>query len=145
MAMLWAGMPVTSHQSLETTNPWLFIPAFKFFRAAILRIVIPSAAEGSFLHCDQYHISTGRETMPCCCVFLRSHRRRLSVCKEDFSLRSKWRYGSPMSSSHQSLETTHPCFSNWRRSRHLPHSAVLIFWNPEPYSFSHCNPCLNRI
>ena len=46
-----------------------------------------SAIESAFpLHCDQYHISTGRETMPCCCVFLRSHRRHLSVCKEDFSL-----------------------------------------------------------
>ena len=133
------GILATRHKSLAIP------PCFQIFGAAIPRIVIPSAAEGSFLHCGQYHISTGRETMPCCCVFLRSHRRSLSVCKEDFSLRSKLRYGSPMSFSHQSLETTHPCFSNWWRSRHLPHSAVLIFWNPEPYSFPHCNPCLNRI
>ncbi len=49
-----------------------------------------SAIESAFpLHCGQYPISTGRETMPCCCVFLCSHRRHLSVCKEDFSLRSK--------------------------------------------------------
>ena len=49
-----------------------------------------SAIESAFpLHCGQYDISTGRETMPCCYVFLRSHSRSLSVCKEDFSLRSK--------------------------------------------------------
>ena len=49
-----------------------------------------SAIESAFpLHCGQYHIGTGRKTMSCCCVFLRSHRCRLSVCKEDFSLRSK--------------------------------------------------------
>ena len=77
------GLLVTSHKSLAIR------PCFQIFGVAISRIVIPSAAEGSFLHCDQYHISTGRETMPCCYVFLRSHRRRLPVCKEDFSLRSK--------------------------------------------------------
>ena len=43
-----------------------------------------SAIESAFpLHCGQYHIRTGRETMPCWYVFLHSHRRRLSVCKED--------------------------------------------------------------
>ncbi len=52
-------------------------------------VVIPSAAEGSFLHCGQYHISTGRETTPWCYVFLLSHILRLAVCKKDFSLRSK--------------------------------------------------------
>ncbi len=52
-------------------------------------IVIPSVAEGSFLHCGQYHISTGTETTPWRCVFLLSHIRRLAVCKKDFSLRSK--------------------------------------------------------
>ena len=77
------GLLATRHKSLATH------PCFQIFEAAIPRIVIPSAVEGSFLHCGQYHISTGRETMPCCYVFLRSHRRRLSVCKEDFSLRSK--------------------------------------------------------
>ena len=46
-----------------------------------------SAIESAFpLHCGQYHISTGRGKMPCWYVFLHSHRRRLSVCKEDFSL-----------------------------------------------------------
>ena len=74
------GLLVTSHKSLAIR------PCFQIFGAAISRIVIPSAAEGSFLHCGQYHISTGRETMSCCHVFLHSHRRRLSVCKEDFSL-----------------------------------------------------------
>ena len=74
-------MPVTSHQSLETTNPWLLIPAFKFFRAAIPRIVIPSAAEGSFLHCGQYHIGTaGKRRLGA------THILCLSVCMEDFSL-----------------------------------------------------------
>ena len=74
-------MPVTSHQSLETTNP-----CFQIFGTALSRIVIPSAAEGSLLHCGQYRIGTGREMMSCCYVFLRSHRRSLPVCKEDFSL-----------------------------------------------------------
>ena len=72
--------PVTSHQSLSTR------PFFQAIGAAFSRIVIPSAAEGSFFHCGQYRIGTGGETMSCCHVFLRSHRRRLSVCKEDFSL-----------------------------------------------------------
>ena len=57
--------------------------------ARILVVVISSAAERSFLHCGQYHIGTGRETTPWCYVFLLSHMHRLSVCKEDFSLRSK--------------------------------------------------------
>ena len=52
-------------------------------------VVIPSVAEGSFLHCGQYHISTGTETTPWCYVFLLSHILRLAVCKKDFSLRSK--------------------------------------------------------
>ena len=77
------GLLVTSHKSLAIRH------CFQIFGAAISRIVIPSAAEGFFLHCGQYHIGTGRETMPCCYVFLRSHRHRLSVCKKDFSLRSK--------------------------------------------------------
>ncbi len=50
------------------------------------RIVIESAAEGSFLHCGQYHIGIDRETTPWCCVFLLSHMHRLSACKKDFSL-----------------------------------------------------------
>ena len=46
-----------------------------------------SAIESAFpLHCGQYRISTGREAMPCCYMFLHSHRHRLSVGKEDFSL-----------------------------------------------------------
>ena len=52
-------------------------------------VVIPSVAEGSFLHCGQYHISTDPETTPWCYVFLLSHILRLAVCKKDFSLRSK--------------------------------------------------------
>ena len=48
-------------------------------------IVIGSEAEGSFLHCGQYHISTGRETTPWCYVFLLSNILRLAVCKKDFS------------------------------------------------------------
>ena len=42
---------VTSHKSLAIR------PCFQIFGAAISRIVIPSAAEGSFLHCGQYHIA----------------------------------------------------------------------------------------
>ena len=76
-----------------------------------------SAIESAFpLHCGQYRISTGRETMPCCYVFLRSHRRSLPVCKEDFSLtlemtiRKSEVYKSPslLVTSHQSLETPNP-------------------------------------
>ena len=48
-------------------------------------IVIGSEAEGSFLHCGQYHISTGRETTPWCYVFLLSNILRLAVDKNDFS------------------------------------------------------------
>ena len=47
--------------------------------------VIPSVAEGSFLHCGQYRIGTGREPTTCCYVFLLSHKNRLSVYKKDFS------------------------------------------------------------
>ena len=65
------------------------IPAFKLVVISLPRIVTPSAAEGSFLHCAQYRISTDGETTPWCYVFLRSHILHLSVCKEDFSLRSK--------------------------------------------------------
>ena len=36
-------------------------------------IVIGSEAEGSFLHCCQYHISTDRETTPWCYIFLLTH------------------------------------------------------------------------
>ena len=53
---------------------------------ALRDVVIPSAAEGSFLHCGQYHIGIDRETTPWCCVFLLSHMHRLSACKKDFSL-----------------------------------------------------------
>ena len=56
---------------------------------ALRAVVIESVAEGSFLHCGQYHIGTGREATSWCYVFLLSHMHRLSVCKEDFSLRSK--------------------------------------------------------
>ena len=52
---------------------------------ALRAVVIPSATEGSFLHCGQYHISTGRETTPWCHVFLLSNILRLAVCKKDFS------------------------------------------------------------
>ena len=49
----------------------------------------PERSRGIFLALRQYHISTDMETTPWCYVFLRSHRHRLSVCKKDFSLRSK--------------------------------------------------------
>ena len=52
---------------------------------ALRTVVIESAAKGSFLHCGQYHISTGPETTPWCYVFLLSHILRLAVCKKDFS------------------------------------------------------------
>ena len=79
---------------LVTPNPQSLIPSYSsllsnFLGVSLSRIVIPSVAEGSFLHCGQYHISTGRKTTPWCCVFLLSHILRLAVCKKDFSLRSK--------------------------------------------------------
>ena len=40
---------------------------------ALRAVVIPSAAEGSFLHCGQYHIGTGREATSWCYVFLFTH------------------------------------------------------------------------
>ena len=72
---------VTSYQPL--------IPALKLFGVSLSRIVIESTAEGSFLHCGQYRIGIGRETTTWRYVFLLSHMHCLSVCKEDFSLRSK--------------------------------------------------------
>ena len=79
---------------LVTPNPQSLIPSYSsllsnFLEVSLSRIVIPSVAEGSFLHCGQYHISTGTETTPWCYVFLLSHILRLAVCKKDFSLRSK--------------------------------------------------------
>ena len=56
---------------------------------ALRTVVIESVAEGSFLHYGQYHIGTRMKPTPWCYVFLLSHMRHLSVCKEDFSLRSK--------------------------------------------------------
>ena len=79
---------------LVTPNPQSLIPSYSsllsnFLGVSLSRIVIPSVAEGSFLHCGQYHISTGTETTPWCYVFLLSHILHLAVCKKDFSLRSK--------------------------------------------------------
>ena len=66
---------VTSHKSLAIR------PCFQIFGVAISRIVIPSAAEGSFLHCGQYHIGTaGKRRLGA------THILCLSVCMEDFSL-----------------------------------------------------------
>ena len=65
--------PVTSHSVL--------IPAFKLVMATLSRIVIPNAAEGSFLHCGQYRIGTaGKRRLGA------THILCLSVCIEDFSL-----------------------------------------------------------
>ena len=66
---------VTSHKSLAIR------PCFQIFGVAISRIVIPSAAEGSFLHCGQYHIGTaGKRRLGA------AHILCLSVCMEDLSL-----------------------------------------------------------
>ncbi|CUQ13491.1 Uncharacterised protein [Bacteroides xylanisolvens] len=53
------------------------------------RLVIESASDDPFLHCGQYHIGTDTEMTSRYCVFLLSRILRLSVCKKDFSLRSK--------------------------------------------------------
>ena len=69
------GLLVTSHKSLAIR------PCFQIFGVAISRIVIPSAAEGSLLHCGQYHIGTaGKQRLGA------THILCLSVCMEDFSL-----------------------------------------------------------
>ena len=69
------GLLVTSHKSLAIR------PCSQIFGVAISRIVIPSAAEGSFLHCGQYHIGTaGKRRLGA------THILCLSVCMEDFSL-----------------------------------------------------------
>ena len=90
-AMPESSIQATSHKSLVTSHSRLLIPSHSsplshFFGVSLSCIVIPSAAEGSFLHCGQYHIGTNTETVPGCYVFLLSHIHRLSVCKEDFSL-----------------------------------------------------------
>ena len=77
-----------SSSLLVTSHSRFLILVFKL-GFPISRIVIPSVAEGSFLHCGHCHIGTGRETTPWCFVFLLSHILHLSLCKEDFSLRSK--------------------------------------------------------
>ena len=77
-----------SSSLLVTTHSRFLILVFKL-GFPISRIVIPSAAEGSFLHYGYCHIDTGRKTTPWCFVFLLSHILHLSLCKEDFSLRSK--------------------------------------------------------
>jgi len=69
------GLLVTSHKFLAIR------PCFQIFWVAISRIVIPSAAERSFLHCGQYHIGTVRKRR-----LGTTHILCLSVCKEDFSL-----------------------------------------------------------
>ena len=69
------GLLVTSHKSLAIR------PCFQIFGVAISRIVISSVAEGSFLHCGQYHIGTaGKQRLGA------THILCLSVCMEDFSL-----------------------------------------------------------
>ena len=77
-----------SSSLLVTSHSRFLILVFKL-GFPISRIVIESVAEGSFLHCGYCHIGTGRETTPWCLVFLLSHILHLSLCKEDFSLRSK--------------------------------------------------------
>ena len=59
--------------SLLVTSPLRFLILVFKLGFPISRIVIPSATEGSFLHCGHYHIDTGRETTPWCFVFLLSH------------------------------------------------------------------------
>ena len=76
------AMPEDSIQSLVTLNPKSLLSNLW---GSLSRSVIPSAAEGSFLHCGQYHIGMGRKTTPWYYVFLLSHIHRLSVCKKDFS------------------------------------------------------------
>ena len=80
-------------------------------------VVIPSVAEGSFLHCGQYHISTGSETTPWCYVFSAFTHPSFSGLQERFlaslemTIRESDVFESPVT-SHQSLEITHPCFQN---------------------------------
>ena len=86
-----------SHQSLSTR------PFFQAIGAALSRIVIPSAAEGSFLHCGQYHIGTVRKRR-----LSATHILCLSVCKEDFSLALEMTIReSDVSSSPSLLVTSH--------------------------------------
>ena len=54
-ANIYGAMP---ENSIQVTSHSVLIPAFKLVMAAFSRIVIPSAAEGSFLHCGQYRIGT---------------------------------------------------------------------------------------
>ncbi len=92
--MGWAafGLRVKASLELELRNEKceMVVRRIKIWKRRgiliVLRVVvIPSVAEGSFLHCGQYRIGTGREPTPCCYVFLLSHMNRLSVYKKDFS------------------------------------------------------------
>ena len=78
-------------------------PCFQIFGVAISRIVIPSVAEGSFLHCGQYHIGTAWKRR-----LGATHILCLSVCKEDFSLALEMTIReSDVSSSPSLLVTSH--------------------------------------
>ena len=92
-AMPESRIQVTSYQSLCAPNPQLPVTSHSSLLSNFLRIpfsVSSSRAQpsiflalrsGSHKHCT--------ETTPWCYVFLLLHILRLSVCKEDFSLRSK--------------------------------------------------------
>ena len=70
---------------------------------ALRGVVIPSAAEGSFLHCGQYHIGTaGKRRLGA------AHILCLSVCMEDFSLALETTMREPdISKSPSLLVTSH--------------------------------------
>ena len=70
--------PVTSHSSLLSN--FLRIP-FSISSSRAQPSIFLALRSGSHKHCT--------ETTPRCYVFLLLHILRLSVCKEDFSLRSK--------------------------------------------------------
>ena len=52
-ANIYGAMP---ENSIQVTSHSVLIPAFKLVMATLSRIVIPSAAEGSFLHCGNQRV-----------------------------------------------------------------------------------------
>ena len=74
------GLLVTNHKSLAIR------PCFQIFGAAIPRIVIPSAAEGSFLHLRSVSHRHYTEATPWCCthpLFIGLQRRFLACARND--------------------------------------------------------------
>ena len=81
-------------------------------------VVIPSVAEGSFLHCGQYHISTGSETTPWCYRISAFTHASFSGLQERFlaslemTIRETDVFESPVTRDHSSLLSNLWCIAS---------------------------------